>query len=209
VYRRGRRTLIRTDSAGGTHDFVAWLARRGRWLSYSVGMAITDAIHQHVLQVPASAWTPALEAAGEIRDGAWVAERTGDVLDGWPKGMRLIVRKERPHPGAQLRLTDADGMRLRCFTTNTSGRPIAELELRHRLRAGPRTAAGEAARASGLRNLSLHRTAQNRTWLEIVRLALDLLAWMPMLALTGKARVWEPRRLRHGLTRGDVEDRTL
>lgn len=134
-YRRGRQTLIRTDSAGGTHDFVAWVARRGRWLSYSVGMVITDAIHEHVLKVPASAWTPAVEADGEIRDGAWVAELTGDVLVGWPKGMRLIVRKERPHPGAQLRLTDADGMRLTCFATNTSGRPIAELELRHRLRA--------------------------------------------------------------------------
>jgi hypothetical protein len=75
-YRRGRQTLIRTDSAGGTHDFVAWLAQRGRWLSYSVGMVITDAIHQHVLKVPASAWTPAVEADGEIRDGAWVAELT-------------------------------------------------------------------------------------------------------------------------------------
>ncbi|GGK28326.1 hypothetical protein GCM10011583_70390 [Streptomyces camponoticapitis] len=132
-YRRGRRTLIRTDSAGGTHDFVAWRARRGRWLSYSVGMMITAAIHSRVLRVPASAWTPAVEADGEIRDGAWVAELTGDILTGWPKGMRLIVRKERPHPGAQLRLTDADGMRLTCFATNTSGRPIAEL--RHRLRA--------------------------------------------------------------------------
>lgn len=120
-YRRGRRTLIRTDSAGGTHDFVAWLAQRGRWLSYSVGMVITEAIHQHVLKVPASAWTAAAEADGEIREGAWVAELTGDVLDGWPKGMRLIVRKERPHPGAQLRLTDADGMRLTCFATNTWG----------------------------------------------------------------------------------------
>lgn len=30
-------TLIRTDSGGGTHEFVAWLAKRGRWLSYSVG----------------------------------------------------------------------------------------------------------------------------------------------------------------------------
>lgn len=97
-------------------------------------MVITEAIHQHVLKVPASAWTAAVEADGEIRDGAWVAELTGDVLDGWPEGMRLIVRKERPHPGAQLRLTDADGMRLTCFATNTSG-PIAELELRHRLRA--------------------------------------------------------------------------
>ena len=194
-YRRGRRTLIRTDSAGGTHDFVAWLAQRGRWLSYSVGMVITEAIHQHVLKVPASAWTAAVETGGEIRDGAWVAELTGDVLDGWPKGMRLIVRKERPHPGAQLRLTDADGMRLTCFATNTLGRPIAELELRHRLRARAEDRI-RAARATGLRNLPLHRTAQNRIWLEIVQIALDLLAWMPMLALIGKARLWEPRRLR-------------
>ncbi len=144
-FRRGRRTLVRTDSAGGTHDFVAWLAQRGRWLSYSVGMVITDAIHQHVLKVPASAWTPAVEADGEVRDGAWVAELTGDVLDGWPQGMRLIVRKERPHPGAQLRLTDADGMRLTCFATNTADRPIAELELRHRRRARARTASGPPA----------------------------------------------------------------
>ncbi|MFF4830171.1 IS1380 family transposase [Streptomyces sp. NPDC001312] len=194
-YRRGRQTLIRTDSAGGTHEFVAWLAQRGRWLSYSVGMVITDAIHQHVLKVPASAWTPAVEADGEIRDGAWVAELVGDVLAGWPKGMRLIVRKERPHPGAQLRLTDADGMRLTCFATNTIARPIADLELRHRLRARAEDRI-RAARATGLRNLPLHHTAQNRVWLEIVQIALDLLAWMPMLALTGKARLWEPRRLR-------------
>jgi hypothetical protein len=194
-YRRGRRTLIRTDSAGGTHEFVAWLTKRGRWLSYSVGMTITDAIHQAVLKVPLAAWTPAVEPDGEIRDGAWVAELTGDMLDGWPKGMRLIVRKERPHPGAQLRITDADGMRITCFATNTTGRPIAELELRHRLRARAEDRI-RAARATGLRNLPLHDTAQNRDWLEIVQIALDLLAWMPMLALNGKARLWEPRRLR-------------
>src|SRR3712207_7682663 len=34
-------------------------------------------------------------------------------------GMRLIVRKERPHPGAQLRITDVDGMRITAFVTNT------------------------------------------------------------------------------------------
>ncbi|KOT46889.1 transposase [Streptomyces caelestis] len=197
-YRRGRQTLIRCDSAGGTHEFVAWLARRGRWLSYSVGMVITGAIHQHVLKIPASAWTPALETGGEVRDGAWVAELTGDILQGWPKGMRLIVRKERPHPGAQLRITDADGMRVTCFATNTADRPIAQLELRHRLRARAEDRI-RAARATGLRNLPLHDTAQNKIWLEIVQIALDLLAWMPMLALTGQARLWEPRRLRFRL----------
>lgn len=104
-----RQTLIRTDSAGGAHDFVSWLTRRGRWLSYSVGMTVTEVIHEHVLKVPASARTPAVETDGEIRDGAWVCELTGDVLDGRPKGMRLIIRKERPYPGAQLRITDTDG----------------------------------------------------------------------------------------------------
>ncbi|MFF9206571.1 IS1380 family transposase [Streptomyces sp. NPDC014986] len=197
-YRRGRQTLIRTDSAGGTHDFVSWLAKRGRWLSYSVGMMITDTIHQHLLQIPASAWTPAVEADGKVRDGAWVAELTGRLLDGWPKGMRLIVRKERPHPGAQLRITDADGMRITCFATNTPDQPISELELRHRLRARAEDRI-RAARSTGLRNLPLHHTAQNKVWLEIVQIALDLLAWMPMLALTGEARLWEPRRLRFRL----------
>ncbi|WP_406326719.1 IS1380 family transposase [Streptomyces sp. NBC_00203] len=197
-YRRGRQTLIRCDSAGGTHEFVAWLARRGRWLSYSVGMVITGAIHQHVLKIPASAWTPAVETGGEVRDGAWVAELAGDILEGWPKGMRLIVRKERPHPGAQLRITDADGMRVTCFATSTADLPIAQLERRHRLRARAEDRI-RAARATGLRNLPLHDTAQNKVWLEIVQIALDLLAWMPMLALTGQARLWEPRRLRFRL----------
>jgi Transposase DDE domain group 1 len=194
-YRRGRQTLIRTDSAGGTHEFVDWLSARGRWLSYSVGMTITDAIHAAVLKAPASAWTPAVEPDGEIRDGAWVAELAGECLKGWPAGMRLIVRKERPHPGAQLRFTDADGMRLTCFATNTKTIPIAALELQHRQRARAEDRI-RAARATGLTNLPLHDAAQNQIWLEIVQIALDLLAWMPLLALTGKARIWEPRRLR-------------
>ncbi|MFE5011232.1 IS1380 family transposase [Streptomyces sp. NPDC056696] len=194
-FRRGRQTLIRCDSGGGTHEFTAWLTKRGRWLSYSVGMTITDAIHQAVLKVPACAWTVAVEPGGEIRDGAWVAELDGDVLKDWPKGMRLIVRKEHPHPGAQLRFTDADGMRLTCFATNTKNTPIAALELCHRQRARAEDRI-RAARATGLRNPPLHDSAQNQIWLEIVQIALDLLAWMPMLALTGTARLWEPRRLR-------------
>lgn len=151
-YRRGSRTLIRTDSGGGTHEFVAWLAQRGRWLSYSVGMTITEQTHQAVLKVPAPARTAAIEPGGEIRDGAWVAEITGGCRKGWPKGMRLIARKERPHPGAQLRITDDDGLRLTCFATNTTDMPIAALELRHRQRARTEDRI-RAARATGLGNL--------------------------------------------------------
>nr|WP_274564478.1 transposase [Streptomyces spiramyceticus] len=112
--------------------------------------------------------------------------------------MRLNVRKERPLPGAQLRFTDADGMRLTCFATNTKNTAIAELELQHRQRARAQDRI-RAAHSTGLRNLSLYEAAQNPIWLEIVQIvqiALELLAWMPMLALTGRPRSWEPRRLR-------------
>ncbi|MEV7346189.1 IS1380 family transposase [Streptomyces sp. NPDC093544] len=194
--RRGRQTLIRTDSADGTHAFLGWLSKPGRWLSYSVGMTITDAVHQAVLEIPKRAWTPAYDSGGTERPGAWVAEITDlPDLTTWPKGMRLIVRKERPHPGAQLRFTDLDGLRLTCFATNTQGGQLADLELRHRRRARCEDRIRNA-RDTGLRNLPLHDTAQNQIWLEIVSLALDLLAWMPMLALTGDTRRWEPKRLR-------------
>jgi hypothetical protein len=92
--------------------------------------------------------------------------------------------------GSQLRFTDADGMRL-TFATNTKDTAIAALELRHsqRARAEDRI---RAARAIGLRNLPLHDTAQNQLWLEIVQIALGLLAWMPMLALTPQPAAGNP-----------------
>jgi hypothetical protein len=116
-------------------------------------------------------------------------------LAAWPKGMRVIVRKERPHPGAQLRFTDIGGHRFTCFATSTRKGQLADLELRHRRRARCEDRI-RAAKDTGLRNLPLHGYDQNKIWCEIVALACDLLAWTQMLALTGKARRWEPRKLR-------------
>jgi hypothetical protein len=191
-----RRVLIRTDSGGGTHDFLAWLATPGRRLAYSVGFTITDDIQNAILNIPARAWTPAYDADGQVRPGAWVAEITGMLdLSSWPKGMRVIVRKERPHPGAQLRFTDIDGHRFTCFATSTKGGQLADLELRHRRRARCEDRI-RCAKDTGLRNLPLHGYAQNQIWCEIVALACELLAWTQMLALPGEARRWEPKRLR-------------
>lgn len=50
-------------------------------------------------------------------------------------GMHVIVCKERPHRGAQLRLDDVDGTRITTFATNTRSGQLADLELRHRCRA--------------------------------------------------------------------------
>jgi hypothetical protein len=188
--------LVRADSGGGTHEFLAWLAGKSRRLHYSVGLTITDDIQSAILKIPAQAWTPAYDGDGQVRDGARVAEITGMLdLDGWPAGMRVIVRKERPHPGAQLRFTDLDGHRFTCFATDASRGQLADLELRHRRRARCEDRI-RCAKDTGLRNLPLHGFAQNQIWCEIVALACELLAWMQMLALDGPARRWEPKRLR-------------
>jgi hypothetical protein len=191
-----RRVLIRADSGGGTHDCLAWLTKPGRRLAYSVGFTITEDAQDAILNIPARAWTPAYDADGLVRPGAWVAEITGMLdLSGWPPGMRVIVRKERPHPGAQLRFTDIDGHRFTAFATSTRGGQLADLELRHRRRARCEDRI-RCAKDTGLRNLPLQGYAQNQIWCEIVALACDLLSWTQMLALPGPARRWEPKRLR-------------
>jgi hypothetical protein len=191
-----RRVLIRTDSGGGTHEFLNWLSRPGRRLAYSVGFTITEDMQEAILAVPAGAWAPAYDAEGQVRPGAWVAEITGMLdLASWPAGLRVIVRKERPHPGAQLRFTDIGGHRFTAFATSTKGGQLADLELRHRRRARCEDRI-RAAKDTGLRNLPLHGFDQNRIWCEIVAMACELTAWMQMLALDGPARRWEPKRLR-------------
>lgn len=194
--RAGRKVLIRADGAGATHEFLNWLTSQR--LSYSVGFTLPDSFAQTLAKMPKKkGWTPAYDADGQVRDGAWVAEVTGLLdLKAWPAGMRVIVRKERPHPGAQLRLTDPDGMRVTAFATNTSRGQLADLELRHRRRARCEDRI-RTAKDTGLSNLPLHDFNQNRIWCAVVALAVELTAWMQMLALAGHdARRWEPKRLR-------------
>lgn len=74
---RRRQTLIRTDSGGGTHEFLTWLTRPGRWLKYSIGFTITDDIGTAILRLPTDEWTPGYDAEGQVRPGTWVTEITG------------------------------------------------------------------------------------------------------------------------------------
>lgn len=195
AYRVGRKILVRADSGGGTHKFLEYLT--GRRLSYSIGFGLTETITEAVDAIPACAWTPAYDTGGGIRDGAWVAEATHMVdLSDWPPGMRLIIRKERPHPGAQLRFTDRNGLRLTAFVTNATRGQLPDLELRHRRRARCEDRI-RIAKDTGLQNLPLHGFDQNRIWCAIVQLACELTAWMQMLAIPEHpARRWEPKRLR-------------
>jgi hypothetical protein len=194
-YRVGRKVLVRTDSGGGTHEFVRYCHQRR--VQYSVGFGLSEATAAAVDLIPAQVWTPAYDADGRVRDAAWVAELTGLIdLTDWPPGMRVIIRKERPHPGAQLRFTDRDGLRLTAFATNTTRGQLADLELRHRRRARCEDRI-RAAKDTGLTNLPLHGFDANQIWIEIVCLACELTAWLQMLALHDHpARRWEPKRLR-------------
>lgn len=201
--RAGKKVLVRADGAGGTHEFLDWLV--GQRLSYSVGFTLPTDFETTLKKIPQHAWTPAYDAEGQIREGAFVAEVT-DLLDlsAWPDrvrtDMRVIIRKERPHPGAQLRITDVDGNRITAFVTNTRpggpGTQLPDLELRHRRRARCEDRI-RVGKDTGLRNLPLHDFSQNQIWLAVVMMACELTAWMQMLALHGhEARRWEPKRLR-------------
>jgi hypothetical protein len=150
-----RKVLVRADSGGGTRGFLEWLTSQSRRLRYSVGMTITGDMQAAIGKVPASAWTPAHDGGGQVRDGAWVADVTGLLdLSSWPARMRVIVREERPHPGAQLRFTDIDGHRFTAFAADERNGQLADLELRHRRRARCEDRI-RCAKDTGLRNLPL------------------------------------------------------
>jgi hypothetical protein len=110
--------------------------------------------------------------------------------------MRLIVREERPQPGAPLRITDVNGIRITALVINTTRGQLADLQLRHRRRARAEDRI-RAAKDTGPAELPLHDCTRNEIWCAIVALAGDLLAWMQTRALNEHhARRWEPDRLR-------------
>ena len=190
--------LARSDSAGASHAFAE--ALRERRIHFSLGYYIDDRVGQAALALPSKSWRPALDADGqEEREAAWVAELTGQLdLSGWPEGTRLLVRREIPHPGAQLRFTDLDGHRYQCFLTDEPDQDIAGLEARHRLHARVEDRIQESQEL-GLGRLPFQALEPNQTWFELVLLAQDLLAWLRLLVLEGELARAKPKRLRHRL----------
>ncbi len=194
--------VVRTDTGGGVKDFLHHITDLS--LEYSVGFYGMPPVVEALAQVPRQAWRAAIDTDGLPREGAQVAELTAYLpatLRGWPAGMRVIARRERPHPGAQLRLTDHEGWRITCFATNTRGPgwTLPALEVRHRQRARAEDRI-RGLKDTGLRNLPFHSFTKNQIWLEIIALAADLLAWTQTLAWHDQpARRWEPKRLRFRL----------
>ena len=173
-----------------------------------MGFAITGKLRDAIDLVPKKVWTPALDANGGVREGGDVAELTGlidpKVLAKWPAGMRVIVRRERPHPGAQLSLfEERDGWRYEAFVTNTTAGQLAFLEARHRAHARVEDRIRHA-KDSGLGRVPSREFNINQTWLMITQIAVGLTAWTRLLGCIGSAATLatcEPKALRYRFLR--------
>jgi hypothetical protein len=188
--------LARADSAGASHKFVDALVERG--IEFSIGMEMRKHLRLAILALPASAWTEAITANCEIREGAEVAELVGLDLSRWPEGTRAIVRREEPHDGAQFSLFDPDGWRHQVFITNSADTDITYLEARHRGHARIEDRI-RCAKDTGLRNLPFGDFANNACWVELICMAQDLIAFTQALVLDGDMATAEPKRLRYAL----------
>jgi hypothetical protein len=189
--------LIRADSAGATHQTANHC--HGADLRFSFGYELTEPVRSAILETPEHAWTAALDQDDSERPNGQVSELTGHIdLSSWPAGSRVIVRRERPHPGAQLSFTDHDGYRFQAILTDQTDPDLAVLERRHRQRARVEDRIRDD-KNTGLAKLPFKAFALNEVWVEIVMLAHDLLVWTQALALDGELARAEPKRLRYRL----------
>jgi hypothetical protein len=192
---QGLELLVRSDSAGASHGFVGAIAERG--LEFSVGFDVTEPVRAAILQLPESTWVEAITKEMEEREGAQVAEFTSWLdLSPWPRGARVLVRREEPHPGASYNLFDPHGLRHQALITNSQDPDTAYLEARHRLHARVEDRIKEA-KECGLANLPCSSFQANRVWLLLVLMAQDLLAWAGRLCLPSEFLEAAPKRLRY------------
>jgi Transposase DDE domain group 1 len=187
--------LARSDSAGASHDLAE--ACRETAIRFSFGYQLTEPVREALLGLEESAWRPAINQDGDARDGAWVTELTGKVnLPDWPEGTRVICRRERPHPGAQLTFSDLDGHRFQCFITDQDDPDIAKLEVTHRQHAQVEDGV-KTLKATGASYLPFHSFQANAAWLELALCAHDITAWTQLLCLEGEHQLCGPKRLRY------------
>jgi hypothetical protein len=211
----------------------ALAARPGHQLIYSVGWDLGERERTAIGLVPRQAWQAAVGHRGEVRERragdactdascshrtCWVEEarvaeltpllrsgRAGDQLAGWPASMRVFARRERPHPGAQLTLFEAeDGWRYSLWVTNLPARTPgwrgqpAYIDAAHRVHARVEDCV-RTGKDTGLGRFPSHLFALNQAWLAAALIAAALLAWLRHLALDGDLVKAEPKTLRYRL----------
>jgi DDE family transposase len=218
-------------SHGLIERLEALAARPGHQLIYSVGWELGERERSAIRQVPGQAWQIAIDTGGEVRERraddacpdrgcahrkCWVEEAhvaeltrvlrqgpSGDQLAGWPATLRVFARRERPHPGAQLTLFEADdGWRYSLWVTNLPTRlrgwrsnPVY-IDAAHRVHARVEDCV-RTGKDTGIGKLPSHAFALNQAWLAASLIAATLLAWLKILALDSDLARAEPKTLRY------------
>lgn len=196
--------LVRGDSAACVHELIDFC--RDANMRFSVGHDLDGEVREAIAKLPEDAWVPAISQDGKpVTDHpnrprkAYVAEMTGLLdLSSWGPGARLLVRRERAHPGAQLSLIDTDGWRHQVFLTDQPGHDLAELDRCHRAHAHVE-ARIEDSHALGLAKLPFRAYEMNEAWMQLALCAQDLLAYTKALTLTGDLARSKPHTLRYRL----------
>jgi hypothetical protein len=193
-----RAVVVRADSAGATAGFVAGC--RDRNIGFAVvarsNTQVTAAISRTYTETNDDRWAPAVRQNGGVRPGAQVAELTDLVVPpkGWPEGVRLIVRREPLHPGAQHSLFPSTNYRYWGHWTDQAGDPV-DLDVQMRAHAHVENHI-RRLKDSGLCRFPFTDRDANQAWLTIVCLAADLVRWFQLLCLTGHLTRAEPKTLR-------------
>lgn len=196
--------LLRGDSAACVHEVVDF-CREGQ-IRFSVGFDLSAEVREAIAKLEDDAWVGAISQDGEpVADHptrpreAYVTELTGLLdLSAWGEGSRLICRRERAHPGAQLTLIDTDGWRHQAFLADQPGDDLAELDRSHRAHAHVEQRI-EDSKALGLSKLPFRSFQMNEAWMQLALAAQDLLAFAKELCLEGELARAKPETLRYRL----------
>jgi len=190
--------IARTDAAGCSHRFTEACAQRN--VRYVIGHKLSAELAAVVTQMPKKRWQKSISADGiDERESGEVAEITDLVdLSPWSEGTRMIARRERPHPGAQLTFSDIEGYRYQVFITDHQEADVCFLEALYRGRGRCERRICDT-KDTGLTNLPSASFAINAAWLALVLIAGDLLVWMKGLCLESELARAEPKRLRYSL----------
>jgi hypothetical protein len=206
-------------------------ARPGYQVIYSVGWELGGREKAAITAVPPQAWQIAVDHRGQVRERraddacgdlhcghrrCWIEEAhvteltgllrdgpSGDQLASWPEKMRIFARRERPHPGAQLTLFEAeDGWRYTLWVTNRPavtrgwrGQP-AYIDAAHRVHARVEDTI-RTGKDCGIGKFPSESLAMNKAWQAAALTAATLLAWLKLLALDGSLARAEPKTLRY------------
>ncbi|MDI9918719.1 transposase [Rhodococcus sp. IEGM 1379] len=205
--------LITIDGAGSSHGVLEHLTALnsvpGRSVEYSVGFGLDTRVRAAIgdLRGDDTLWSAALDANGQARSDAQIADLTGllresyvgDLFRTWPDGMRILVRREPITAGTQLSVFEQDDkFRYQPLATNTNVGQVQKLESRHRTHARVEGFI-RTAKDTGLAKWPSNSFAINSAWVMAVAIACDLLAWTRLLLLDGELAAAEPQTLRYRL----------